>query len=148
VDEVAQQLLSRAALLLRLLARQVRSGEITRTELDVLSILGERSLRITELAERAGLAQPTMTLLVRRLEQRGWVARERLPADGRVAMIVITSAGQAAWESFRARALRAMRDDLRELSDEQLRELAAAAATLSWFVGDLQRSSSGSPPEA
>jgi len=139
VDQVAEDLLSRSALLMRLLARQVRSREITRTELEVLSILGEGAARITDLAERAGLAQPTMTLLVRRLEARRWVAREGVPRDGRVVMVSITAAGRRAWQTHREQFLSAMRADLRALSGEQLADLSAATATLSEFVDDLQR---------
>src|ERR1700731_1410436 len=76
VDFVAEHLPSRAAILVRLLVRQVRSREISRTEMEVLSILREDPRRITELAELEGIAQPTMTLLVKRLQQRGWVRRE------------------------------------------------------------------------
>ena len=72
VDFVAEHLLSRTAVLVRLLVKQVRSTEISRTEVEVLSILTEGPRRITELAELKGVAQPTMTLLVKRLEEKGW----------------------------------------------------------------------------
>jgi DNA-binding MarR family transcriptional regulator len=139
VDFVAEHLLSRSALLVRLLVRQVHAPEISRTEVEVLSILTEGPRRITELAELEGVAQPTMTLLVKRLEERGWVYREGLPSDGRVVMIAITDAGGAAQQRFRERFLAALRTDLRDLSDRQLDDLAAAAKTVSSFVDELQR---------
>jgi DNA-binding MarR family transcriptional regulator len=136
---VAEHLLSRAALLVRLLVKQVRTGEISRTEVEVLSILREGPRRITELTELEGVAQPTMTLLVKRLQENGWVQREGLPDDGRVAMITLTDAGAAAQQRVRAQFLTAMRSDLQELSDQQLRELSAATETLGSFVDDLQQ---------
>jgi DNA-binding MarR family transcriptional regulator len=139
VDYVAEHLPSRAAIIVRLLVRQVRSREISRTEMEVLSILREDPRRITELAELEGIAQPTMTLLVQRLQQRGWVRREGLPEDGRVVMISLTEAGCAAQQKFRAQFLAAMRSDLQELSDQQLQALSAATETLSSFVDDLQQ---------
>jgi DNA-binding MarR family transcriptional regulator len=139
VDYVAEHLLSRAALLVRLLVKQVRSGEISRTEMEVLSILREGPRRITELTELEGIAQPTMTLLVKRLEEKGLVQREGLPDDGRVVMISLTRAGRAAQQKFRAQFLAAMRADLQELSDQQLTALSAATETLSSFVDDLQQ---------
>jgi hypothetical protein len=45
--------------LVRLLVRQVRSREISRTEMEVLSILREGPRRVTDLAELVGIAQPT-----------------------------------------------------------------------------------------
>ena len=139
VDYIAEQLLSRAAVLVRLLVKQVRSREISRTEMEVLGIIREGPRRITELTELEGTAQPTMTLLVRRLQDKGWVEREGLPEDGRVVMVRITQAGRAAQEQFRSRFLAAMRADLEELSDPELEALSAATETLGSFVEDLQR---------
>ena len=141
VDSIAEQLPGRAAVLVRLLVKQVRSRGVSRTEMEVLSILREGSRRITELTELEGVAQPTMTLLVQRLQEKGWVEREGLPDDGRVVMISLTEAGSAAQQRFHAEFLAAMRTDLQELSDPQLRALSAATETLSSFVDDLQRQS-------
>lgn len=139
VDYVAEHLLSRAAVLVRLLIKQVRSRDISRTEMEVLSILMEGPRRITELAELGGVAQPTMTLLVRRLQERGWIEREGMAEDGRVVMIRLTDGGSAAQQRFRAQFLAAMRADLQAQSDEQLHALSAAAETLGSFVDELQR---------
>jgi DNA-binding MarR family transcriptional regulator len=139
VDYIAEHLPSRAAVLVRLLIKQVRTREISRTEMEVLSILKEGPRRITELTELEGIAQPTMTLLVNRLEEKGWVQREGLPDDGRVVMVTLTEAGGAAQQRFRAQFLGAMRTDLQELSDQQLKALSAATETLSSFVDDLQQ---------
>ncbi len=139
IDYVAEHLLSRAAVLVRLLVKQVRSREISRTEMEVLSILTDGPRKITELAELEGIAQPTMTLLVKRLQEKGWVQREGLPDDGRVAMISLTKEGSTAQQKFRAQFFAALRADLQELSDQQLEELSAATETLSSFVDDLQQ---------
>jgi DNA-binding MarR family transcriptional regulator len=139
LDYVAEHLAPRAAILVRLLVRQVRSSEISRTEMEVLSILTEGPRRITELTDLEGIAQPTMTLLVRRLQEKGWVKRDGLPDDGRVVLVSLTEAGRAAQQRFRAQFLAAMRTDLQELSDQELQALSAATETLSSFVDDLQR---------
>ena len=139
MDYIAERLPSRAAVLVRLLVKQVRSREVSRTEMEVLSIIREGPRRITELTELEGVAQPTMTLLVRRLQDKGWVEREGLPGDGRVVMVKITEAGRAAQERLRARFLAAMRTDLEELSDPELEVSWSATETLSSFVEDLQQ---------
>jgi DNA-binding MarR family transcriptional regulator len=139
VDHVASNLLARAALLVRLLVKQVRNAEISRTEGEVLVILRDGPRRITELAELEGVAQPTMTLLIKRLQESGWVTRAGLPGDGRVVMVSITDAGSAVAETFRARFLAAMRADLEGLPDQQLAELFAATQALGSFVDELQR---------
>jgi DNA-binding MarR family transcriptional regulator len=139
LDYVADNLLSRAALLVRLLVKQVRSSELSRTEAEVLGILLDGPRRITELAELTGLAQPTTTLLVKRLEESGWVQREGLAEDGRVVLVHITEAGRVPLEALRARSQAAMRTNLEELSDDQLAALSTATETLSAFIDVLQR---------
>src|SRR5579863_10711079 len=100
IDYVSKQLLPDAALLVRLLAREV-GGELSRTEAGLLSTLSGGPRRITELAELEGLAQPTMTSLVKHLEQQGLVRRDRHADDGRVVLVHLTEIGVAALEDYR-----------------------------------------------
>ena len=101
VERVAALLLPRASLLTRLLAKQLQCT-VTRSEASVLSTLSSAPQRITALAELEGLAQPTVTIMVKRLQLRGWVARERDALDGRVVVVSITDEGREALEGFRA----------------------------------------------
>src|ERR1700760_2635240 len=86
IDYVSSELLPRAALLTRLLVRQL-GGELSRTEVGLLRTLSDGPRRITELAELEGLAQPTITLLIKRLEKLGLVTRARQAGDGRVVLV-------------------------------------------------------------
>jgi DNA-binding MarR family transcriptional regulator len=139
IDYVAANLLSRAALLVRLLVKQVPTGEVSRTELEVLAVLTEGPRRITELAALEGLAQPTTTVLVKRLEARGWVSREGHADDGRVVLVAITDDGRAAVDAFRGEFLTALKSDLDVLSNRELAALTRATETLDAFVDTLQR---------
>lgn len=51
--------------------------------------------RLTSLACKEGVSQPSMTQLIQRLERQGLVSRLADPDDGRVALVAITAAGQA-----------------------------------------------------
>jgi DNA-binding MarR family transcriptional regulator len=140
LDYVSSHLLPRASLLSRLLIR--RSGnQFSRTEGGVLNTLTAGPRRITELAELEGLAQPSMTLLVRRLEERGWAKRDRHPDDGRVVVISITDAGVAALEEFRSQYRAVLRAQIATMSEEQLAALARATETLGALVDLLQEGS-------
>src|SRR5271170_217700 len=97
IDYVSSQLLTGAALLTRLLVRQI-GGELSRSEVGLLRTLSDGSRRITELAELEGLAQPTTTILIKQLEERGLVQRERHDADGRVVLVNLTETGSVALE--------------------------------------------------
>jgi DNA-binding MarR family transcriptional regulator len=138
-EQVAEHLLPSAARLVRLLVRQVRSTEISRTEMEVLTTLRQGPRTIGELTELEGTAQPTMTVLVKRLEAKGWVGRSGLQGDGRVVVVSLTDDGVVAQQHFRQLFVAALRVDLEELSDEQLEALAAATETLSEFVDELQQ---------
>lgn len=136
--DVAGQLLARAAALARLVAKQV-GGELSRTEANILNTLTFGPRRITELAEFEGLAQPTTTLLVKRLEDRGWVRRERQHYDGRIVMVSVTSRGEATLEQYRAQFGEALRADLVEVAtDEEIDALVSATATLESLIVLLQ----------
>jgi DNA-binding MarR family transcriptional regulator len=140
IDYVSSQLLPGAALLTRLLVRQL-GGTWSRTEVSLLNTLSYRPRRITELAEFERLAQPTMTQLVKRLEQDGLVTRERQADDGRVVLVDLTEAGVAAVEDFRAQASAALGRCLAEMPDERVEALAAATETLAELVALLQERS-------
>jgi DNA-binding MarR family transcriptional regulator len=76
----------------------------------------EGPARLTSLAAKEGVSQPSMTQLIQRLERQGLVARLADPDDGRVALVAITQAG------------RALLDDRRRIRRERL---AVLLATLS-----------------
>ena len=138
IDYVASELMPGAALLTRLLLRQV-DAEHSRTELGVLRTLSDGPRRITELAELEGLAQPTMTILIKQLDQEGLVRRERRSDDGRVVLVDLTESGRAALDAYRQRVTEALGAYLAEISDEQVDQLAAATETLAQLVTLLQQ---------
>ena len=138
IDYVSQQLLPGAGLLVRLLVREV-GGELSRTEVGLLSTLSGGPRRITELAELEGLAQPTMTTLVKALEQQGLVRRDRQADDGRVVLVDLTDSGAAALEDYRARARELLGIYLAEIPDEQVEALAGATKALAQLVALLQQ---------
>lgn len=67
----------------------------------VLAMLSEapgRSRRMSDLARRANQSQSRLSHTVARLEERGWVRRERSADDGRGNLAVLTEAG---WDVVR-----------------------------------------------
>ena len=138
VDEIAGALVPAASRLTRLLLRRAPQ-RISRSEAGLLSSLTDGPRRITELADLEGHAQPTMTLLVKRLEERGWVARRRDPSDGRVVLASLTDTGAAALEDVRAAYRTVLRDHLAAASDEQVAALLTATEALETLLRSLQQ---------
>lgn len=58
----------------------------------------EGPIRLTSLAAKEGVSQPSMTQLIQRLERQDLVARLADPDDGRATLIGITAEGQALLE--------------------------------------------------
>jgi DNA-binding MarR family transcriptional regulator len=140
IEYVSSRLITRAALLTRLLARQL-GAEMSRSEAGLLNTLTDGPRRITELAELEGVAQPTMTILVKQLEQQGLVKRERRADDGRVVLVTLTEAGSVALEGFRTHVAAMLGAYLAEIPDQQVDELAAATEALGQLVTLLQEAS-------
>ena len=138
IDYVSNELLPRAALLTRLLVRQL-GGELSRTEIGLLKTLGGGSRRITELAEVEGLAQPTITILIKQLEEKGLVTRTRQSGDGRVVLVTLTQSGNVALEDYRGKLRAVLGKYLAEIADEQVEALATATETLAQLVNVLQQ---------
>jgi DNA-binding MarR family transcriptional regulator len=127
--------LSLAELLPRALDAQLqRDAGISHAAYIVLAMLSEspaRSRRMSDLARRANQSQSRLSHTVARLEERGWVRRERAADDGRGNLAVLTDAG---WDVVRAVAPGHV-DAVREavfapLSAEQARALGDALETL------------------
>ena len=115
-------------LLPRVLDAQLqRDAGITHAAYVVLAMLSEapgRARRMSDLARRANQSQSRLSHTVARLEERGWVRRERSAEDGRGNLAVLTDAG---WDVVRQVApghVDAVRAALFDpLSDEQARVL-------------------------
>ena len=137
LEHVSRELLPGAALLTRLLVREL-AGDLSRTEVGLLNTVSGGPRRITELAELEGLAQPTMTILVKQLEERGLVRRGREDGDGRVVLVHETDAGRRALEDYRARAEEILGGYLAEMPDQQVEDLAAATDAVAQLVTLMQ----------
>ena len=83
-------------------AQLQRDAGISHAAYVVLAMLSEspsRSRRMSDLARRANQSQSRLSHTVARLEERGWVRRERSADDGRGNLAVLTEAG---WDVVRS----------------------------------------------
>jgi DNA-binding MarR family transcriptional regulator len=124
----ANDLLDLVALVIRDLAGK---RDLSLTAVATLSSLDRGGAqRITTLAVAEGVSQPSMTQLVQRLEQRGLVRRESDPADGRVALVRLTEAGQAALVTRRQRNAERIAELLGGLPESEVQALSDALAAV------------------
>ncbi|TKJ19286.1 MarR family transcriptional regulator [Blastococcus sp. CCUG 61487] len=127
--------LSVSELVPRVLDAQLqRDAGISHAAYVVLAMLSEaphRSRRMSDLARRANQSQSRLSHTVARLEERGWVRRERSTDDGRGNVAVLTDAG---WDVVRSLApghVAAVRDAVfAPLGPEQTRALGDALVAI------------------
>jgi DNA-binding MarR family transcriptional regulator len=131
-----ETLADRLAALISGLNRVAReSVSINRTRLAVLSSLHTGGPgRITDLARAEHITQPSMTTLVSRLEEEGWVERRTEPTDGRVVNVAITSEGVAVLEQAMAARNEALLARLARLAPAEHAALLRALPALDKLI--------------
>jgi DNA-binding MarR family transcriptional regulator len=141
VEELASTLVQQAARLTRLVFARLDVG-LSRSEASVLAQVESAPERITTLAELDGLAQPTVTLMVKRLEEAGLVRREQSADDGRVVLVSLTDRGHEALALVRARYRERLRGCLADLPSEDIATLEPATRVVATLIDRLQKEGS------
>ena len=112
-----------------LVTAAIRRGprEMSLTSLSTLATLDRTGpRRITDLAVIQGVAQPSMTVLVTTLERSGLVERRGDPADRRVALVALTTAGAELLRAQRRAGAEALIQLIDKLPADEAAALAAA----------------------
>ena len=138
LDDIAEALPQRSAVLSRLFLTRT-SVCVSRTEVGVMRTLRDGPRRITELATEERVTQPAITLLVNRLEERGWVKRVSDPSDGRAVLVSLTPVGEEVFEQLRAEYRALLHEEMATLDDSEVETLAAAVEILDRLIERLSR---------
>jgi DNA-binding MarR family transcriptional regulator len=110
---------------------------VSLTEIGVLRTLRAGPRRITELAADERVTQPAITLLVNRLQERGWVQRVADPSDRRAVLVSLTAAGEETLEQLRAEYRALLHEEMATLDDSEVRTLASAVDILDRLIDRL-----------
>lgn len=100
--------------------------------------LSVKPRRITELAASEVVSQPAITLVVNRLQQRGWVERGTEASDGRVVLVRLTSSGQEVLDRLRAEYRALLHEEMATLDDQDVAILARASEILDRLIDQLR----------
>lgn len=99
--------------------QQVRAAGLSATEWRVLATLhGSAPLAVSQLAQELPAKQPTVTKLVQRMSEQGWVDLQADPADQRRTLVSVSAAGR--------RLVRPLLEKARAHESEMLGALAAS----------------------
>ena len=138
LDEIAEALPQRSSALSRLFLTR-STVCVSRTEVGVLRTLNDGPRRITELAAEERVTQPAITLLVNRLEERGWVKRIPDPSDRRAVLVSLTPKGEETFAQLRAEYRALLHEEMATLDDAEVETLATAVEILDKLIARLSR---------
>ncbi|GAA4216476.1 MarR family winged helix-turn-helix transcriptional regulator [Actinocatenispora rupis] len=131
VSQLAGELSGRLGTLTHLLRREIDYAGVSPTLATVLAALDrDGPKRVSELAEIAQIAQPTMTTHLRKLTADGTVTRGADPSDQRVVTIELTPAGRELLGRLRTARQSALQRRLDTLDADDRAALAAAIPAL------------------
>lgn len=117
--------------LARRMNRRASTAELTPSRLSALASIGRAGpLRLGELAQRERISKSSVTRLVDRLEEAGYITRVTDPSDGRGTLVDVTAPGREVIDAATARAEDYLTQQLAGLGEDDLRVLEAAWPTL------------------
>lgn len=129
-----------------------RDSHLPHTYYEVLVRLSEapgRTLRMSELADRAHSSRSRISHAVARLEEEGWVRRESCPTDRRGLLAVLTDDGFAALAAAAPGHVEGVRRHLFDvLTPEQVGQLRAISDAVRDNLVALRAERAGCPEEA
>jgi DNA-binding MarR family transcriptional regulator len=129
-DEVAAALRLSTTRLARRLRAEADMG-LTPSLLSALAVVHVHGpITLGALAQVEGIAPPTVTKIVGKLEQQGLVERIACDTDRRVCRVAVTDAGDELLARSRARKTAWLAARLHELPANDLAQLGAAAAVI------------------
>lgn len=137
-DELADRWHSLSIHLLRRLRREDVKAGLTGPRLSALSVIVFGGpITLGELAAAEQVRPPTMTRLVRALEDERLVRRESDPSDGRIVRLRATRKGEAVLHAGRARRVRRLAKPIADLAAAERETLNRAAEILTRVVAGL-----------
>lgn len=120
----------------RHLRREAQTQGISAGQISLLaSIEGHRGIGVKELADREGMAAPSVCTAVDRLQEAGYVTREReSTGDRRRVGLATTTEGSALLRRVRSRRTAWLAERLQALTADERASIAAAVDALSALV--------------
>ncbi|MCF5724663.1 MarR family winged helix-turn-helix transcriptional regulator [Pseudomonas syringae] len=129
IDETRKRLL----VIGQVMRREAETLPITNTQGAVLSLLQVASMTVSELAAAEGIRTPTMSQIITRMEESGWIERPEGAGKGKV--IRLTTSGKKLCNEVRDRRNQILKERFKALNDEDINNLKATLKLLDKLMG-------------
>jgi len=133
-SDLIEQALRRFLVLGQAMRRDAETLPVSVAQSAVLARLRDGPKTVGELATAEGVRAPSMTQIINRMEEAGWVIRSEGPVRGR--MVQITDAGQAVAAAVRDERTARLARRASGLSADDLAALEAVLPVLDRIFGD------------
>ena len=133
-SDLIEQALRRFLVLGQAMRRDAETLPVSVAQSAVLGRLREGPKTVGELAAAEGVRAPSMTQIINRMEEAGWVIRSEGPVRGR--MVQITDAGQAVADAVRGERTARLARRASGLSADDRAALEAVLPVLDRIFGD------------
>ena len=115
--------------------RKRSETELTMSQVSALSTIERNGpMRVGELARREQISKSSVTRLVAKLEQIGYLERSVDPGDGRSSVVALTTYGHDLLAAARARANEFLAIQVARLSEDDRRAILAALPALERLI--------------
>ena len=112
-------------------------GKLTLSEMHMLECIGKRkgeSVTITEIAQDLEITLPSVTAMVKRLERKGYITKDRSSVDARRVHVVLTPAGSQAEIAHRYFRRKIIRELTAELNVEEKAAILTGLEKMNEFI--------------
>lgn len=131
VHELAKQLGLRSMMINQFFAQYMELDVLTYSQASVLALLlNQQPLRLTDLATALHVRPPSITELVSRMEQLGWVQKSSMAHDRRGIEVTLTEKGRVLIQALERKQLAMLSQRIALLSDEEKEDIERALPIL------------------
>ena len=87
----------------QIMLEDLSDGKLSLSEMRAIECVGGGRLKgrtVTQISQELDITLPSVTSMVKRLEQKGYATRQRVAADGRQVIVKLTDAGMHAYIGY------------------------------------------------
>ena len=117
--------------------RKLSSGELSLHEMHMLESIGKHKgedVTITDLAQDLDITPPSVTAMVKRLENKGFITKSRSGEDARCVCILLTEQGRRAEVAHRLFHRKMVRAITKDLTDTEREAIASGLQKMNAFM--------------
>lgn len=123
----------------QIMLADLSDGKLSLSEMRAIECVGSgrnRGRTVTEISQELDITLPSVTAMIKRLEQKGYVVKERGASDGRRVIVRLTDAGSHAYIGYLFAQRKMINAVRHNVQDEDVAVLLRSLKTLNGFFSE------------